>query len=86
LYETVSLSHLPEGESGYVTDVSARPAMERHLADLGLARGARVTSVAGAPGVYLVRGTPVILCRTDADGIRLERELVHEPHIGAATG
>jgi Fe2+ transport system protein FeoA len=58
--------------------------MERRLADLGLTRGARVTSVAGMSGVYLVRGTPVILCRADADGIRLERELVHEMRVGAA--
>jgi hypothetical protein len=35
-------------------------------------------------GVYLVRGTPIILSRTDADGIRLERELVHEMRVGAA--
>jgi Fe2+ transport system protein FeoA len=64
--------------------------MERHLAELGLARGARVTCVAGRPEgdprAYLVRGTLVALGRTDADGIRLERELIHEPHIGAAMG
>ncbi len=75
--ETVELSALREGESGYVTQVSAGPAMERRLADLGLVRGTRVTCVtrspAGDPCAYLIRGALIALRRADAQGIRLER-------------
>ena len=77
MYETLCLSALPEGESAYVTDVSAAPAMERRLADLGLVRGTRVTcmlrSPAGDPCAYLIRGALIALRRADADGIALER-------------
>ena len=78
MYETLTLAALPVGESGYVTDISARPAMERRLMDLGLVRGTRVTCItrspAGDPGAYLIRGALIALRRADADGIRLERE------------
>ena len=77
MYETLTLSALPLGESGYVTNVAARPAMERRLTDLGLVPGTRVTclarSPAGDPCAYLIRGALIALRRTDADGITLER-------------
>ena len=44
MYETLNLSALREGESAYVTQVSAPPAMERRLTDLGLVRGTRVSN------------------------------------------
>lgn len=77
MYETLCLSALPEGESAYVTEVNAAPAMDRRLADLGLVRGTRVTCVlrspAGDPCAYLIRGALIALRRTDADGVALER-------------
>ena len=89
MYETLCLSALPEGESAYVTDVSAAPAMERRLADLGLVRGTRVTcmlrSPAGDPCAYLIRGALIALRRTDADGITLERRALAQPARVAAT-
>ena len=63
------------GESGYVTEISARPAMEHRLMDLGLVRGTRVTCVtrspAGDPAAYLVRGTVVALRARDAAAVGL---------------
>ena len=60
-----------------MTDISARPAMERRLTDLGLVPGTKVTcqarSPAGDPCAYLIRGALIALRRTDADGITLER-------------
>ena len=75
--ETLTLSDLREGESGYVMEVAARPAMTGRLTDLGLVRGTRVTcmlrSPAGDPCAYLIRGAVIALRRADAEGIRLER-------------
>ena len=86
MYEALRLSALREGESAYVTEVSAGPAMDRRLADLGLVRGTRVTCVlrspAGAPCAYLIRGALIALRRTDADGVALERR-VQEVAAGA---
>ena len=79
MYETLCLSALAEGESAYVTEISAGPAMDRRLADLGLVRGTRVTcmlrSPAGDPRAYLIRGALIALRRADADGIWLERQV-----------
>lgn len=78
MYETLTLSALPLGESAYVTHVSALPSMERRLADLGLVPGTRVTclarSPAGDPCAYLIRGSLIALRQADAEGVRLERE------------
>ena len=83
MYETLCLSALSEGESAYVTEISAGPAMDRRLADLGLVRGTRVTCVlrspAGDPCAYLIRGALIALRRTDADGVRLERQIREQP-------
>ena len=69
---------LQAGESGYVTELSASPAMELRLRDLGLVRGTRVTCVLQGPGgglrAYLIRGALIALRKGDADGVRLERE------------
>lgn len=71
-----NLSDLREGESGYVTEVNARPAMSGRLADLGLVRGTRVTCMlrapAGDPCAYLIRGALIALRRRDAEGVLLE--------------
>ncbi len=89
MYETMCLSALPEGESGYVTEVHAGPAMARRLTDLGLVRGTRVTCVlrspAGDPRAYLIRGALIALRRADADGVRLERQTQERPVRAAAT-
>ena len=78
--ETLCLTALREGESGYVLQIHAQPAMKRRLADLGLIRGTRVTCVArspaGAPVAYLIRGALIALRRMDAEGILLERQAV----------
>ena len=83
MYETLCLSALPEGESGYVTEVSAGPAMDRRLTDLGLVRGTRVTCVlkspAGDPCAYLIRGALIALRRADANGVTLERRSQEHP-------
>ena len=79
MYETLCLSALAEGESAYVTEISAGPAMDRRLTDLGLVRGTRVTCVlrspAGDPCAYLIRGALIALRRADADGVWLERQV-----------
>ncbi len=77
--ENLSMAALKVGESGYVTQLSVQPAMERRLRDLGLVRGTRVTcllkSPAGDPCAYLIRGALIALRRADAAGVGLEREL-----------
>lgn len=77
MYETLMLSTLPLGESAYVAEITAQPAMARRLADLGLIRGTRVTcmalSPAGDPCAYLIRGALIALRRADADQIWMER-------------
>lgn len=77
MYETLALSALLPGESAYVTEVNARPAMVHRLAQMGLLRGMRVKCMARSPGgaccACLIRGTLVALRREDADGIWLER-------------
>lgn len=73
-----SLSALAEGESGYVQQIRARPAMSRRLADLGLIPGTRVTCVfsspAGDPCAYLIRGALIALRQADAEGIVVRRQ------------
>ena len=87
--EALSLSALREGESAYVTEVNAGPAMDRRLTDLGLVRGTRVTCVlrspAGDPCAYLIRGALIALRRADADGVRLERQAQGAPVRAVAT-
>lgn len=89
MYETLCLSALPEGESAYVTEISAGPAMDRRLTDLGLVRGTRVTCVlrspAGDPCAYLIRGALIALRRADADGVTLERRAQPAPARAVAT-
>ena len=89
MYETLCLSALPEGESAYVTQVRAGPAMDRRLLDLGLVRGTRVTCVlkspAGDPCAYLIRGALIALRRADADGVALERQVQETPAPAVAT-
>ena len=89
MYETLCLSALPEGESAYVTEISAGPSMERRLTDLGLVRGTRVTCVlrspAGDPCAYLIRGALIALRRADADGVTLERRAQAQPARAVAT-
>lgn len=86
--ETLRLSDLREGESAYVKEVSAGPGMERRLTDLGLVRGTRVTCVlcspAGDPRAYLIRGALIALRRSDAVGVRVERQARAVP-AGAVT-
>ncbi len=78
MYESLKLSALREGESAYVTEISAAPAMERRVTDLGLGRGTRVTcmarSPAGDPCAYLIRGALIALRQADAAGIQMERQ------------
>ena len=89
MYETLCLSALAEGESAYVTEISAGPAMDRRLTDLGLVRGTRVTCVlrspAGDPCAYLIRGALIALRRADADGVWLERQVREQPARVAVT-
>ena len=89
MYETLCLSALPEGESAYVTQVRAGPAMDRRLIDLGLVRGTRVTCVlkspAGDPCAYWIRGALIALRRADADGVALERQVQETPAPAVAT-
>ena len=70
MYETLCLSALPEGESAYVTEVNAGPAMDRRLTDLGLVRGTQVEcllhSPFGDPAAYRIRGAVVALRREDS--------------------
>ena len=89
MYEALCLSALREGESAYVTEVNAGPAMDRRLTDLGLVRGTRVTCVlcspAGDPRAYLIRGALIALRRADADGVALERRADVLPARAVAT-
>ena len=89
MYEALRLSALQEGESAYVTQVSAGPAMDQRLTDLGLVRGTRVTCVlrspAGDPCAYLIRGALIALRRADADGVTLERQAQELPAQAVAT-
>ncbi len=89
MYEALRLSALREGESAYVTEVSAGPAMDRRLTDLGLVRGTRVTCVlkspSGDPCAYLIRGALIALRRADADGVKLERQAQEAPARAVAT-
>lgn len=77
LYETLVLSALLPGESAYVTEVNARPAMVHRLTQLGLLRGTRVKCMVRSSGgdscACLIRGALIALGREDTDGIWLER-------------
>ncbi len=90
MHNPATLSTLREGECGYVTEISAQPAMKRRLTDLGLVRGTRVTCVvkspAGDPCAYLIRGALIALRRGDADGIRLERDAERAAAANLVTG
>lgn len=87
MYEALCLSALREGESAYVTEVNAGPAMDRRLTDLGLVRGTRVTCVlrspAGDPCAYLIRGALIALRQADAEGVALERRTETVPEAVA---
>ena len=87
MYEALCLSALREGESAYVTEVNAGPAMDRRLPDLGLVRGTRVTCVlrspAGDPCAYLIRGALIALRQADAEGVALERRTETVPEAVA---
>ena len=89
MYEALCLSALREGESAYVTEVNAGPAMDRRLTDLGLVQGTRVTCVlrspAGDPCAYPNRGALIALRRTDADGVALERQIQAVPAQAVVT-
>ena len=89
MYEALCLSALREGESAYVTEVNAGPAMDRRLTDLGLVRGTRVTCVlrspAGDPCAYLIRGALIARRRADAEGVALERQAQEGPARAVAT-
>lgn len=89
MYEALCLSALREGESAYVTEVNAGPAMDRRLTDLGLVRGTRVTCVlrspAGDPCAYLIRGALIALRRADAEGVALEWQAQEGPARAVAT-
>ncbi len=89
MYEALNLSALREGESAYVTEVNAGPAMDRRLTDLGLVRGTRVTCVlrspAGDPCAYLIRGALIALRQADAAGVALERRVQEVPARAVAT-
>ena len=86
--EELKLSALPEGESGFVTEIEAPGAMLARLADLGLVPGTRVTcllaSPAGDPRAYLIRGALIALRRRDAAGIAVSRRGPGAPEKGAA--
>lgn len=77
MYETIALSTLAEGQSGYVTEIKTLPGLRRRLMDLGMVRGTRVTclyrSPAGDPAAYLIRGAVIALRGTDASLVRVER-------------
>ena len=77
MYEILTLSALPLGESAYITHIHARPDMELRLTDLGMIPGTKVTclaqSPAGDPRAYLIRGTLIALRRSDTDGISLQQ-------------
>lgn len=75
--ELLSLSALKIGDSAWVTEVRAAPAMGRRLLDMGLIPGTKVTCVgkspAGDPAAYLIRGAVIALRSGDAAGVGLER-------------
>lgn len=89
MFEAFKLSSLAEGESAFVTEVHAGPAMDCRLTDLGLVRGTRVTCVlqspAGDPRAYLIRGAVIALRKADADGVALERRAEAVPAGAVAT-
>ena len=88
MYEALRLSTLREGESAYVTEVSAGPAMDRRLTDLGLVRGTRVTCVlrspAGDPCAYLL-GQSVEQGGLPHIGVARQRHPLHVATAPAAT-
>lgn len=71
-----SLRALRVGQSAYVTDIEAEPAMRRRLLDIGLIHGTKATCVAkspaGDPAAYLIRGAVIALRGVDATGVRVE--------------
>ena len=77
MYETIALSTLAEGQSGYVTEIKTLPGLRRRLMDLGMVRGTRVTclyrSPAGDPAAYLIRGAVIALRGADAGLVQVER-------------
>ena len=76
--DLLRLSDLDEGESAYVAEITAAPGMDRRLTDLGLVLGTRVTcmltSPAGDPRAYWIRGALIALRKADTDGISVARQ------------
>ena len=74
---TLALNSLRVGQSAYVSEIEADPAMRRRLLDIGLIQGTKVTcmakSPAGDPAAYLIRGAVIALRGGDARGVRMER-------------
>ena len=74
--EFFSLSALNVGQSAYVTEIEAEPAMRRRLLDIGLIPGTKAVCVAkspaGDPAAYLIRGAVIALRGSDALGVRVE--------------
>lgn len=83
MFEQLSLNTLRDGQSAYVTQVDAEPAMRRRLLDMGLIPGTKVTcqghSPAGDPAAYLIRGAVIALRACDARTVSLERETETSP-------
>ena len=70
-----TLSDLAPGESGVVDAIGGEGALHRHLLDMGLTPGVRVTLVKTAPmGDPLERGYSLTLRRADAATITLRQE------------
>ena len=66
----MSLSHMKEGETAVVRDLTSKGAIRRRLQDLGIIPGTKVECVQksplGDPVAYMVRGAVIALRREDA--------------------
>jgi len=73
----MTLDELQRDEPAIVTDLASSGAERRRLMDLGLLPGIAVRAVRksplGDPTAYLVRGSVIVLRRSQARGIHIER-------------
>lgn len=87
MLEQLSMSALRDGQSAYVKNIDADPAMRRRLLDIGLIPGTKVTcqgrSPAGDPAAYLIRGAVIALRSKDAGNVSLERDAAAQPVVRA---
>lgn len=73
--ETISLTKLELGQTGFIKGINCRGSIKRRLLDLGLIPNTEITpimkSIAGDPIAYEVRNIIIAIRKQDAENIQV---------------